>query len=163
MRALLLALVLAGLFGAALLWQERHFAGIRAEQRAVRDEQDALAAPTASGMLEAGHAVLVVGNPSGAEPIPRPTAAPSAPTPAPPRPDDPDQPLSDAPLPEFELEVQPGQTLSGLAHLHYGEHGRELLSALAEHNGLADPDSLRAGAVVRLPPIELLLPGRDSR
>lgn len=161
MRALLLALTLAGLFGAAFLWQERHFAGIRAEQRAFEDQQDGRAAPTESGTLEAGRAVLVVGDPSGAEPVPRPSAAPQPPPRA--TPDDPDRPLADAPLPEFELQVQPGQTLSGLAHLHYGEHGRELLEALARHNGLDDPDALRAGAVLRLPPIERLLPDRAPR
>jgi nucleoid-associated protein YgaU len=163
-RALLLALALAGLFGAAFWWQERHWAGIRAEQSAIAAEQDALAANTPSGTLAAGHAVLVVGNPSGAPAVPRRVAA--RPPPTPPRATesgpaaDPDQPVSDGPLPEFELVVQPGQTLSGLAHLHYGEHGGQLLRALARHNGLADPDQLRAGAVLRLPPIETLLPER---
>jgi nucleoid-associated protein YgaU len=163
-RALLLALALAGLFGAAFWWQERHWAGIRAEQSAIADEQDARVASTPSGTLAAGQAVLIVGNPSGAEAVPRP----AAPQPPPERPPsaaggaaaDPDRPVSDGPLPEFELVVQPGQTLSGLAHLHYGEHGRELLRALAQHNGLSDPDQLRAGAVLRLPPLETLLPER---
>lgn len=167
MRALLLALGLAGLFGAALWWQEHHWAGIRAEQSAIALEQDALVASTQSGALAAGHAVLVVGNPSQADSVPRPVAPRPPPAPrraaedsAPPA-DDPDRPVSDGPLPEFELVVQPGQTLSGLAHLHYGEHGRELLRALARHNGLADPDALRAGALLRLPPLERLLPARE--
>lgn len=167
MRALLLALILAGLFGAAFLWQERHWAGIRAEQRAVEAEQDARAHPTESGTLEAGRAVLVVGNPSGADPVPRPQEAREPESPRAEGPtavsSDPDSPLTREPLPEFQLEVQPGQTLSGLAHLHYGEHGSELLEALAAHNGLASVDALRAGAILRLPPIERLLPDRAPR
>lgn len=162
MRALLLALTLAGLFVLALWWQERHWAGIRAEQNALAARQDALEAPTPSGTLSAGQAVLIVGSPSGAEPVARPTPPRGAPRPkAQPQTSsgDPDQPLHEGPLPEFELVVQPGQTLSGLAHLHYGRHGRELLAALARHNGLSDPHQLRAGAVLRLPPIEALLPG----
>jgi len=166
-RALLLALILAGLFGGAFLWQERHFAEIRAEQRTVEAEQDARAHPTESGTLEAGRAVLVVGTPSGADPVPRPQD-PRAQEPQPSgtptaEASDPDRPLSGQPLPEFQLEVQPGQTLSGLAHLHYGEHGSELLEALAAHNGLASVDALRAGAILRLPPIERLLPDRAPR
>lgn len=162
MRALLLALTLAGLFFLALWWQERHWAGIRAEQSAIAARQDGLEAPTPSGTLAAGQAVLIVGSPSGAEPVARPASPRATPRPAA-RPEqraaDPDQPLHAGPLPEFELVVQPGQTLSGLAHLHYGRHGRELLAALARHNGLSDPHQLRAGAVLRLPPIEVLLPG----
>lgn len=163
MRALLLALALAGLFGLALWWQERHWAGIRAEQSAIAAEQDALTSSTPSGTLLAGQAVLIVGGPSGAEPVARPVAAHPTPAPKPKQGavvKDPDLPVNDDPLPEFELLVQPGQTLSGLAHLHYGEHGRELLGALARHNGLSDPHQLRAGAVLRLPPIETLLPGQ---
>jgi nucleoid-associated protein YgaU len=161
-RALLLALSLAGLFVLALWWQERHWAGIRAEQSALAARQDALEAPTPSGMLQAGEAVLIVGAPSGADPVARPVQGrPTPPRAVAPEADaqDPDQPVHDGPLPEFELVVQPGQTLSGLAHLHYGRHGRELLAALARHNGLSDPHQLRAGAVLRLPPIEVLLPG----
>ena len=71
-------------------------------------------------------------------------------------PADPDEPAGDAPLGEMQLEVQPGQTVSGLAHLYYGEHGAALLQALAEYNGLDDPDSLRAGAHLRLPARETL-------
>lgn len=168
MRALLLALALAGLFGAALWWQERHWAGIRAEQSAIAARQDALVADTPSGALAAGHAVLIVGNPSGAQALPRTAAARPAPPPRrsaqtgtqPPVERDPDLPVRGEPLSEFRLEVQTGQTLSGIAHLHYGEHGRELLRALAEHNGFSDPNALRAGAELRLPPIERLLPGR---
>lgn len=164
MRALLLALALAALFGGAFWWQERHWADIRAEQSAIAAEQDAQTASTPSGTLAAGQAVLIVGNPSGADAVPRP-AAPQPPTQARPAeaggpPADPDRPVREGPLPEFELVVQPGQTLSGLAHLHYGEHGRELLRALSEQNGLSSPDQLRAGAVLRLPPIETLLPER---
>lgn len=162
MRALLLALALAALFGGAFWWQERHWAGIRAEQSAIAGEQDAQTASTPSGTLAAGQAVLIVGNPSRADAVPRPAAPqPQArPAKAGGPAADPDRPVSEGPLPEFELVVQPGQTLSGLAHLHYGEHGRELLRALSAHNGLSSPDQLRAGAVLRLPPIETLLPER---
>jgi len=162
-RALVLALLLAAACGAALLWQREHYAAIRVEQRALQDELDGIAAPTPSGTLEAGRAVLVIGRGSGAEAVPRPQ--PLSPPAAAPLQDadraasgDPDLPLVGQSLGEMELEVQPGQTLSGLAHLYYGEHGSALLRALAEHNGLANPDSLQAGALLRLPARDVLLP-----
>jgi nucleoid-associated protein YgaU len=159
MRGLVLALLLACGFGAAALWQREHFARIDAERRALEAEQDALAAPTPSGTLSAGQAVLVIGRPSGAQALARPAAIedpPTEPAAEVQPPSDPDQPAGSSLLDDSELEVQPGQTLSGIAHLYYGKHGAALLSALARYNGLADANSLRAGAKLRLPPLEVL-------
>ena len=54
------------------------------------------------------------------------------------------------------MEVQPGQTLSGIAHAHYGTAPAALVQALADYNGIGDPDALRAGAWVLLPERERL-------
>lgn len=51
-------------------------------------------------------------------------------------------------------EVQAGEALSVICYRHYGDPG--LVDELAEHNGLDDPDMLRAGFRLRLPPIEKL-------
>jgi nucleoid-associated protein YgaU len=146
MRALLLLLVLAGAFALAAVWQRKHVA----ELRAARDAAEAAQAPSPDPLapeLAAGEAVLIVGRPSGAEPRPRPTE----PVPQKPRPSESEPTLSD-----FSQEVQSGQTLSGIAHVHYGQSGPALVRALAHYNGLSDPDQLRAGQTLRLPPIEKL-------
>lgn len=60
---------------------------------------------------------------------------------------------------EFQLIVQPGQTLSTICRAHYGSGRRELVRALARYNGIEKEDELRAGRSLVLPPIETLLPG----
>jgi nucleoid-associated protein YgaU len=144
MRALLLLLVLAGAFALAAVWQRNHVA----ELRAARDAAEAASAPAPDPLapeLAAGEAVLIVGRPSGAEP------RPTEPAPQKPRPS-----ASEPTLSDFSQEVQSGQTLSGIAHVHYGQSGPALVRALAHYNGLSDPDQLRAGQTLRLPPIEKL-------
>jgi nucleoid-associated protein YgaU len=146
MRALLLLLVLAAAFALAAVWQRKHVA----ELRAARSAAEAAPAPSPDPLapeLAAGEAVLIVGRPSGAEPRPRPSQ------PAPPQPRSVEK---EPTLADFTQEVQGGQTLSGIAHVHYGQSGPALVRALAAYNGLSDPDQLRAGQTLRLPPIEKL-------
>jgi len=146
MRALLLLLVLAGSFALAAVWQHKHVA----ELRAARDAAEAAPAPSADPLapeLAAGDAVLIVGRPSGAEPRPRPSDAP------PPKPPSAE---SEPTLSDFSQEVQSGQTLSGIAHVHYGQSGPALVRALASYNGMTDPNQLHVGQTLRLPPIEKL-------
>lgn len=54
-------------------------------------------------------------------------------------------------LPDAELEVRPGQTLSEIAFAAYGTANPGLVEALARYNGLGDPDDLRVGTTLRLP------------
>ncbi len=60
------------------------------------------------------------------------------------------------PLPDLELVVRSGQTLSEIAQEHYGTSRPSLVLALARYNGLEDPDRVRVGATIRLPDRERL-------
>ncbi len=156
MRAVLLLGLLAAGFGLAAVWQRRHLDELRRQRQADEAVAAGELARTHSGELAPGAGVLLVGRPSGAEPVPRPAraarAAPSDPVLGP----APVGPHPDLALGDFSLEVQPGQSLSGIAYLHYGRSGPSLLRALAEYNALPDPDRLRAGQILKLPPLESL-------
>jgi nucleoid-associated protein YgaU len=155
MRGLILLLLLAGAFGLAAWWQDRHLSELQAQRRQAEAEADGIVRRGDTGTLGPGEAVLIVGRPSGATPRPRPQA-PSQESPGV-RPAAPDQPpVAEIELGDFSLEVQSGQTLSGIAYLRYGRSGPGIVRALAAYNGLADPDELRAGQVLRLPALEAL-------
>ena len=157
MRALLWILVLALAFTAAWAWQERHLERLRAQRGAAAEVAEGRLGETESGLLPEGWAVVTIGAPSGANPIPRPEPVEPSDARDEPAPSAEPEPWAPEELADFELTVQPGQTLSGIAQARYGTAGRRVVQALAEYNGLADPDSLRAGARLRLPPAELLL------
>jgi nucleoid-associated protein YgaU len=165
MRLLIGFLLLACVFAIAALWHQRTLAELRAER-----EQAALLASgtmvqTASGVLPEGWGVVVVGRPSGAAPL---RDAAGSPAPAAITVDPARASLSraearaevpkpaTAPLGDFEMKVQAGQTLSGIAHAHYGHAPSELVQRLAKYNGLADANALTAGQSLRLPPLEKL-------
>ena len=57
---------------------------------------------------------------------------------------------------EFEVTVQSGQTLSQICKAHYRTARSALVEALARHNGLRDAGFLRAGAKLKLPPLDTL-------
>lgn len=163
MRTLIVLLILASGFGLAALWQARHIDDLRAAQREAWELSDGERAETESGALPEGWGAVIVGAPSGAEPVELEAAFDPAGSEGtdelgelgelgklPLQDPDPEQ-LEAAPLADFEMEVQPGQTLSGIAHTHYGTAPAELVQALASYNGIEDPDALRAGAWVLLP------------
>ena len=94
-----------------------------------------------------------------ARPAPRPEPAPSIPEVGEPR-DPLPSPLTDPlpslgalPQPEPALfrthEVRSGESLSAVAHRYYGDVG--LTEALAEYNGITDPDMLWAGRKLKVP------------
>jgi len=155
-RTLIVLLLLASGFGLAALWQSRHVNELRADQRAAWEQSDGEVAETESGMLAEGWAAVIVGAPSGADPLLveslLESRAPSFP------PDEvPDGDFEEAtPLGDFEMEVQPGQTLSGIAEAHYGTASNRLVQALAAYNEIEDPNTLRSGAWVLLPELERL-------
>jgi len=102
--------------------------------------------------LPAGWGSVVLGAPSGAEPL---TAAPAHATPTPVASVAPT--AHEAPVaPDSELSVAPGQSLSLICKEHYGTASVALVEALARFNGLKNPDALRAGQKLRLPPIQTL-------
>lgn len=145
MRALVLLLVLAGSFALAAVWQRRHVSELRAAREQAKSAS--VNAVASAPAFAPGEALLVIGRPSGAEPRSRP-AEPVMPKPS--------GSEGAAVLSDFTQLVQEGQTLSGIAHVHYGQSGRQLVSALAAYNAMSDPDQLQVGQSLRLPPIERL-------
>lgn len=158
MRTLLLVLALACCFGVAAIWQQSHIRKLH-EERVLAAEQGAgRTTATASGLLDEDQAVIWIGSPAGvapnpAAPNPPRTEAGSAADNAPPAPAPPAPP---APVADFELEVAAGQSLSKIAHAHYGRAPVELVTKLAQYNGMRDPNALRAGMRLKLPPLERL-------
>jgi nucleoid-associated protein YgaU len=186
MRSVLLLLALAITFGAAAAWQSRKVEALHAERARAAAIRDGELADTPSGEVRAGWAVVTVGRPSGKS-QPRTAEAEldegleglsdetlgassggefDADTAA--------SELSPADAAgvesqadeswagddwagDYELIVEPGQSLSKIAAAHYGSAPEPLVTALARYNGMGDPDQLGAGQRLRLPPLDLLL------
>jgi nucleoid-associated protein YgaU len=53
--------------------------------------------------------------------------------------------------------VQAGQSLSAICREHYGTARAEVVAAVSRFNQLADPDSLREGQPLDLPPLDQLI------
>ncbi|MBK8178415.1 MAG: LysM peptidoglycan-binding domain-containing protein [Planctomycetes bacterium] len=162
MRSLILVLILACLFGAAAVWQQTRTTRLREERALALELASGQAALTQSGLLGPGQANVVIGRPSGAAPLAPgaqqspggsagPVAKPPAPGPAP-------KPGTAPPpaLGDFELTVNPGQSLSKIAQAHYGHSPADLVSKLAAYNGLKDANAMRAGMKLKLPTLERL-------
>jgi nucleoid-associated protein YgaU len=157
------ALCLLGLFALAAVWQTRWRADLRAEHESAWHIDEPAAPeeppPGAFGPVEPdarqpapagdGWSRVIVGRPSGVEPL-LPIEAPQLPRAAP-------REGRDAALGAARHEVQRGESLSVICQRHYGSARPSLVRALASYNGLADPDDLRAGRVLELPPVEALL------
>ncbi|MDA1264671.1 MAG: LysM peptidoglycan-binding domain-containing protein [Planctomycetota bacterium] len=157
MRALLGILVLVGLCLAAAGWQ-----GSRTRaQEALRGQQHGLGTPE----LPAGPwSLLVLGEISGAEPIPGAQPLPRAPdepaweaTPSDDWPSDPGGDFAPPAFgPDYRYVVRDGDYLGGICDQHYGSAARRLVRAVARYNNLASPDDIRAGKPILLPDRTLL-------
>jgi nucleoid-associated protein YgaU len=146
MRLVLILCTLACAFALAAMWQEQKLAELRHERELASRVAAGIVVETPSGALPAGKGVVIIGRPSGADPIPVPPAAEESP-----------QPVQDeSELADFVMEVRSGQTLSGIAHAFYHTAPSGLVRRLAEYNGLEDPNQLRAGQRLALPPRERL-------
>ena len=184
MRSVLLLLALAIAFGAAAAWQSRKVEALHAERARAAAIRDGELADTPSGEVRAGWAVVTVGRPSGKS-QPRPAAealdeeldegleGPSEEALGAPAEDVLDENADASDLAradagggerlgedwvgDYELIVEPGQSLSKIAAAHYGSAPERLVAALARYNGMDDPDQLSAGQRLRLPPLDLLL------
>lgn len=100
------------------------------------------------------------------EPLPEPWTPPDEPEPAVDEaPASPEPFGSPAPPPPTiaRRRVEPGLTLSEILLEHYGRQGPKLAAAVARYNGLADPDAVRAGRELELPPLEALAPLMGAR
>lgn len=155
--------MLLTLFAWAAVWQKSWTAEVRAE----RDESWSAdtRADTARPDLRSGWSRVIVGRPSGAEPLDAPPRSTMASVPNELRKElpkaTPTGETNVTPLiqeREFELVVQRGQSLSKIAQAHYHSSRNDMLQALTAYNKLKDPGSLREGERILLPPIEKLLP-----
>ena len=148
MKGLLVLLTLACAFGLAALWQKEKLRELQAARHEAAQVADGVLAPTPSGALPEGKGVIIVGRPSGADPVlvPEPQLVPEPEV----NPEPESNPV------DFELEVRPGHTLSGIAEKVYGSAAQNLIQRLAEYNDLTHPDDLSAGQTIYLPSIEKL-------
>lgn len=164
MRLLLGFLLLLTLFAGALAWQ-RHFGETALAARSDAVATAALDTPPAAGEpppaarpYPSDWGRVIVGRPSGAEPVVVANETRAAPTPsAPARTNGPAPVVTNGVEPataarEFELTVQSGQTLSSICEAHYHSSRPALVNALARYNKIADPSRMRAGQKLKLPP-----------
>jgi nucleoid-associated protein YgaU len=171
MRFWLAVLVLFGGFAACVLWQTHWTRGLRTERdrawagSALAEVEAATPAelpferrppaPRRDQRDSGPWARVVVGRPSGAEPVappPRPSVAHAASG------GGAASGAGGAPLePDFTTTVRPGQSLSVICQEHYGSARAELVRALATYNGLADPDRIQVGGRIVLPPEQHLV------
>ncbi len=145
MRALLGLLILAGIFALAARWQERRSGQLR-DERSFR-----YGIPAADESLDEGWSTLVLGRPSGADPLPAPLALTARES---------TREYQGPPLeygPEYRHTVLKDQFLSTICAQHYGNVKPRLIEAVAAYNDLASPDDIREGQVLLLPDVELLL------
>ena len=160
MRALLVVLLIFVAFGASLVWQSGTMARLMSEHAERRGVMAGSAADPAALPVPAGWGVLVLGDPSGAEPL-EPQAAPGT-TRALPEAVEPGRllarpvsaewsELEARALADYEVTVRRGMTLSAIAKAHYGESPRALVDALARYNDLESPDELVLGTRLQLP------------
>ncbi len=148
MRIALWVAVLLAAFAAAWVVQARWTAAHRAEQDAAFGR-----VPIEAADLPEGFSRVVVGAPSGAEPV-------ILPQPAAPVPPDRDAAPADEPPPPAPGErrhvVRKGESLSKICAAAYGTARADVIAAVARVNGLARPDQIREGQVLVLPPFEEL-------
>ena len=154
MRVLLGGSILVLLFLAASMWQRSWTSAARAERSAERGDPGAPMRGAPPGWSR-----VVIGRPSGAEPYrgpslpgPRPDPAGGGPTAPQPKPTAPDG----QPKPSRVI-VQAGQSLSAICRDHYGTARAEVIAAVSRFNQLGDPNALREGQPLDLPPLDQLV------
>jgi nucleoid-associated protein YgaU len=165
MRTLLLVLGLACCFGVAAIWQQQRTVRLREERELQARIAAGDLAMTRSGLLHTGEAVVVLGAPAGEEArvvdegdlppdalehVPETTEGEG------PAQDTPTESAPEAELADFVMQVTSGQSLSKIAHEHYGHAPQELVRKLAEYNRMADANELRVGMQLKLPTLKRL-------
>ncbi|MEM1451726.1 MAG: LysM peptidoglycan-binding domain-containing protein [Planctomycetota bacterium] len=168
MRAILGLLILGSLFVMAASWQNRTTTQLR-DRRAMRYgiPSDSVAGPEGWGRL-------VLGRPSGAEPLPLPES-PVDPQPfedsgggawskeSGPSSTDIAQSLGQQTLvpADFEYTVQDDDVLGIICQKHYDRRPlANVVQAIATYNDLDSPDAIRSGDVLLLPDETVLFGGR---
>lgn len=60
------------------------------------------------------------------------------------------EPTSDFPR---EITINPGDSLSRIANRYYGSNTQDIIAMIANYNGLANPNDIRIGQTLTLPPL----------
>jgi len=158
LRPFFLLLILASLFCLAWVWQTGTVRGLRRARAATTGVARGGSEDPEFPILAEGWGVVVVGDPSGADPVEPPRAPAAAPPPA-------QEPVTQEPaaagpawlalesraLGDYRLVVRRGQTLSTIAVEYYGALQEGLVAALARYNRLESADALAEGQTLLLP------------
>lgn len=185
MRALIGLLVLGCLFVMAASWQNRTTADLKS-RRSLRYAAPADAADTNT----AGWSRLILGRPSGAEPLPIPEPVPGEGRPGLPggasygggapgsgqstvrggtpevspstlRPVGVDATVAPRYARDFEYVVRNNDSLGVICQKHYDERPlHKLVEAVALYNDLKSPNAIRVGDTILLPDAAVLFPDR---
>lgn len=135
----------------AALWQDRITERLRGERRLVHG------IPQAGDIRGDDWARLILGRPSGEEPLPAPTDLSTPP------PVDEDQEfrieLPDF-APDYHYVVTSKDVLGKICQAHYDSEYplRKLVAAVAAYNDLRSANDIRAGHVLLLPDLGILFP-----
>jgi nucleoid-associated protein YgaU len=171
-KLLIGVLLLLVTFVAAAMWQRSWRAEAEMQRTLARSDEQRSRSVQSDEERE-GWGRVIVGRPSGADPAPPiadrpatqlPTSIPTQnarPTTAEKTGSRPGQGgtalPSSASSSETRIVVKSGETLSSLCQTHYGTSRPEVLQALALYNNLKDPNNLREGQSLAVPPLERLL------
>ena len=155
MRALIGLLILGSLFVMAASWQNRTTSQLR-DRRAQRYgiPSDSIASP-------AGWSRLVLGRPSGAEPLALPELPPDF-RPADDVNDGPTDPVPGPDMPalipaDFAYTVHSNDVLGTICQKHYDVRPlARVVRAVATYNDLSSQDAIRSGDVILLPDATVL-------
>jgi hypothetical protein len=159
-RALAGWLCLIALCGLAWYAQAWWADSVRAERERLR------AAPKDLQEREQSWGRMLVGRPSGADPIELPEFEPAGGGAQPQTPflqmpaQEPDATEQPAPT-VFEYVVPEGRVLSRICEDFYNSGRSPIPERVAEYNDMRSPDELRAGQKLLLPAWEVLFPGRE--
>lgn len=154
MRVFLGISVLASLFLMAAFWQK----GITRRLEQKREYEQGLSFLGSSG--EDRWVKLVLGRPSGAEPLSTPIHL-QGPTDVPDPTLEPEN-VDPTPSPDIEPDVthvvKSGEVLGTICMQRYGTSKPDVMKAVGVYNDLKDLNRLEAGQVLALPSLEILFP-----
>lgn len=164
MRALIGLLILGSLFVMAASWQNRTTSRLRG------DRAQGYNVASDSVRPSEGWSQLIVGRPSGADPLPVPEQvalpggsgvnAGNGAQPQGPRPLEADNPSVKYRSDRIYV-VQSNDVLSKICQDHYDARPLEdVIARVATYNDLKSPDAIRAGIEIRLPDAAVLFPER---
>ncbi|HPF14717.1 MAG: LysM peptidoglycan-binding domain-containing protein [Planctomycetes bacterium] len=152
MRVFLGLSVLLSLFLMAAFWQK----GITRRLEQKREYEQGISFQGSAGQDR--WVKLVLGRPSGAEPMATPIHLQGPSDVLPPE----DEPQRPPPAPDIEPDVthvvKAGEVLGTICMQRYGNAKPKVLTAVAVYNDLKNPNVLKQGQVLALPSLEVLFP-----